>query len=251
MALGEGLFGNDLQDTLTIGISGIALVAAVVANVSNSMTKKADDRRAARARVNDLCVRIAELNTTIQVYRVEQVGAEGLNIYNTKVNSLVRQVVALATLARDILAESAIKAAAIEYALLADAIAMSGDPGAAQLWEKAISSARTAHDRVDLLQRFADYLFTAGNPVAGEAAYGDAQKAMGVDASAFMTGRNAQLLATSHANAGDAEAARRQFDEAQRLYEAMPASPSRAYALNTLTEVRKRALNDAASANLA
>lgn len=247
MALGDGLFGADLQDTLTIGISGVALVAAVVANVSNSMTKKADDRRAARARVNDLCVRIAELNTTIQVHRVEQNAVEGLGAYNTKVNSLVRQVVALATLARDILAQSNIKAAAVEYALLADAIALSGDPGAGALWEKAVSAATTTHDRVDLLQRQADYLFTVGDVAGGEKAYAEARRAMGPEVSPFHAGRNQQLLAMSNANIGRLDIARVQFEDARLLYEAIPESPNRTYALNTLADARRRTLGETAA----
>lgn len=247
MATGGGLFGADWQDTLSIGISGVALLAAVSANFAASMTKRSDDRRAARSRVNDLCVRIAELNTTIQVFRVEQDAVAGLSVYNTKVNSLVRQVAALATLARDILAQSGIKASAIEYALLADAIALNGDPGAGALWKMAVDSAMTTHDRVDLLQRHADYLFTVGEAAAGEQSYAEARRAMGGDASSFQLGRNQQLLAMSNANIGRAEVARAQFDDARRLYEAMPESPSRAYALNTLADARLRSLGETAA----
>lgn len=247
MAAGGGLLGTGWQDTLSIGISGVALLAAVSANFVASMTKRNDDRRAARARVNDLCVRIAELSTTIQVYRVEQDVAVGLNVYNTKVNSLIRQVVALATLARDILSQSGIEASAIEYALLADAIALSGDPGAGALWEKAVASALTAHDRVDLLQRHADYLFTIGDAAAGERSYTEARRAMGAGASYFQLGRNQQMLAISNANVGRGDLAHAQFDEARRLYEAMPESPSRTYALNTLAEARRRSLGEIAA----
>ncbi len=244
MAAGGGLSGPELRDFLSIGISGVALAAAVIANVSSSVAKAGEDRRQARDRVNDLCVRIAELNTTIQVYRVEQEGAAGLNVYNTKVNSLIRQVVALATLGRDILEQSRVKAAAVEYALLADAIALSGDPEAEQLWDKAVASARTAHDRVDLLQRFAEFLFNIGKVERGEAVYAEARRALGPQASAYNLGRNQQLLATSYANAGRVDAARVQFDEARRFYEAIPEGPTRLYTLNTLAEVRMRALGE-------
>lgn len=244
MADWDILTGLGVSDFATIGISAIALVAAVIANVSASASKANENRVQARNTVNSLCVKIAELSTQIQVYRVEQKDTTDLTLYNTRVNATVRQVVALATLARDVLAKSGIKAAAVEYALIADAIAMSGDPSAETMWTQAVAAARTRHDRIDLMQRFAEYLYTVGNTERGAVAYRDARAAMAGEATPFEIGRNLHMEAVASANAGQAGAARPLFDEARGYYQQMPEGATRTYALNSLESALKSALPD-------
>lgn len=244
MANLEALTGLGMGDLATIAISAVALIAAVIANVSASASKANDNKAQARNTVNGLCVRIAELSTQIQVFRVEQQGTSNLALFNTKINATVRQVVALATLARDILAKSGIKAAAVEYALIADAIAMSGDPSADALWAQAVGTARTRHDRIDLMQRFAEYLYSAGKAARGAVAYGEARAAMGAEATPFEIGRNLQMEATASANAGHTDSARALFDEAREYYAQMAEGTPRTYALNSLTSARKGAVGE-------
>lgn len=244
MANLEALADLGVGDLATIVISAVALLAAVIANVSASASKASDNKTQARNTVNGLCVRIAELSTQLQVFRVEQQGTSNLALYNTKINATVRQVVALATLARDILAKSGIKAAAVEYALIADAIAMSGDASADGLWAQAVATARTRHDRIDLLQRFAEYLYSVGKEARGAVAYGDARAAMGAEATSFEIGRNLQMEATARANAGQPDSARALFDEALEYYAQMAEGATRTYALDSLASARKGAVDE-------
>src|SRR5512147_1235342 len=120
----------ELKDVLAIGISTLAFVSAGIANFLSLSSKAAADRAQARGSFNEICVKIAELSATLQVLRAEQRDAPNLLLYNTKVDALVQRIVALATLGREVLSRSRIKAATPEYALLADGVALSGDPAA-------------------------------------------------------------------------------------------------------------------------
>jgi hypothetical protein len=244
MANWDAVTGLGIGDIATIAISAIALVAAVIANMSASASKAHDNRVQARNTVNGLCVKIAELSGEIQVFKVEQMQAADLTVYNTKVNSSMRPVVALATLARDILATSGIKAAPVEYALIAEAIALSGDPGAETMWTQAVSAARSRHDKIDLLQRYAEYLYTVGKADRGAVAYGDARAAMGAEATSFEIGRNLQMEAVANVNAGRADTARSLLAKAREHYEKVPDDARRAYALNSLESVRRSAFGE-------
>jgi hypothetical protein len=232
------------KDSVSLVMSGIAFVVAAGAHVVAFYTKTIDDRRQARATVNGLCLQIAELLTTLRVAQVEAIGTINLNAYNTRVASLTRQTATIAALARDIIKASQIKPVPIEYALIAEAIALNLDPSAEGLWREAVKSANTPSDQVDIFQRQGDYLFSLGRLQEGAVAHSAARAALGPNPNPFLVGRGFQLEAMGYANAREAGRARHFFDEAQRAYEAMPAGVQKDYALQSLAQARKTTLGE-------
>lgn len=226
-----------LQSTVSTLIAAIALATSLFATWITLRNKAHDDRRQIRASVHSLLSQVFELRSKNESEKLELRKTGDYQAYNTRTNANLEHLTAITQLAREMIEQHRVTLSASGYAIVANALAMSGDPAAATYWQKAVDSAPAGYARSSAMQNFGTYLYETGRHTEARQMFDTAAASLlrhGADP--FAVGRHHHVHAMTQRQAGlmaDAEAS---YAAAETLYASISNEQRRVFAQESLIQ---------------
>jgi tetratricopeptide (TPR) repeat protein len=207
------------------------------AYLAQAWTRGQNAKRQARDEMFALLSQIIDAKSQLVLARAEgeQVSTQ---IYSARLEAITSKLEALCQRARDLEAQENVTLSAGDSAVLAEALGYLRHAAAAGYWKMAERSAGDPARAVSIYTRYGAYLYEFGDPDDAERIFEKLHAGLNGAGQPELQGNAFYNQGSGEATAGRYAKAGSRYDEAERWYQQMQSTSSRAYRLRTVAEAR-------------